>query len=126
MPPYLAGQIRAALALARAAEGARSQLRHIASALREELAAVGLNFGPSVTHIVPVILGGNEIALHVARELERSGFGVKAIRPPTVPVGTARLRLSLTTKITLDDIHRLVAAAHKSHLQSSSVTIAYG
>src|SRR5260370_29023406 len=106
MPPYLAGQIHAALGLARAAASERAHLAHIASALREGLAAIGLNSGQSATHIVPVILGSNEAALHVARELERSGFAVKAIRPPTVPAGTARLRVSLTSKVSLDDIQR--------------------
>jgi 8-amino-7-oxononanoate synthase len=126
MPPYLAGHIHAALTLARAAESERTHLRHMASSLRHALAAAGLDSGLSATHIVPVILGGNEIALHVARELELGGFGVKAIRPPTVPAGTARLRLSLTTKITLDDIHHLVALAHKSYVQSLSTTVAHG
>jgi 8-amino-7-oxononanoate synthase len=125
MPPYLAGQIHAALALARTAARERAHLRHIASALREGLAAAGFNSGVSTTHIVPVMLGSNEIALHVARELQHSGFAVKAIRPPTVPPGTARLRVSLTSKITLDDIHRLVAAAHKSLPQSSSASAVY-
>jgi 8-amino-7-oxononanoate synthase len=125
MPPYLAGQLHAALALARAAESERAHLHNIASALREGLAAAGLNSGTSTTHIVPVILGTNEIALHVARELQRSGFAVKAVRPPTVPPGTARLRVSLTSKITLHDIHRLVAAAHKSLPQSTSASVVH-
>jgi 8-amino-7-oxononanoate synthase len=123
MPPYLAGQIHAAVALARAAESERARLHQIASVLREGLAAAGLNSATSATHIVPVILGRNEIALHVARELQRCGFVVKAIRPPTVPPGTARLRVSLTSKIKLQDIHRLVAAAHKSLPQSASVSV---
>jgi 8-amino-7-oxononanoate synthase len=110
MPPYLAGQIQAALNLAREAESERSHLRTIASALRDKLARVGLNCGISRTHIVPIMMGTNEMALHVARELQRSGFGVKAIRPPTVAPGTARIRISLTAKITMEDICRLVAA----------------
>jgi len=125
MPPYLPGQIHAALGLARVAESERAHLRHIALALREELAAAGLNSGTSVTHIVPVIVGGDEIALHLARGLQRSGFAVKAIRPPTVPPGTARLRVSLTSKITLDDIRRLVAAARKSLPESTSMAIGH-
>jgi len=125
MPPYLAGQIHAALGLARVAESERAHLQHIALALREELAAAGLNSGTSVTHIVPVIVGGDEIALRVARGLQRSGFAVKAIRPPTVPPGTARLRVSLTSKITLDDIRRLVAAARKSLPESTSMAIGH-
>ena len=121
MPPYMAGQIRAALVLARDAEAERVHLRAIAAALREGLAAAGLMYGTSATQIVPVMLGTNEAALHVASDLRRDGFAVKAIRPPTVPAGTARIRISLTSKITVDDIHRLVAAisaAHKSLPQS--------
>jgi 8-amino-7-oxononanoate synthase len=125
MPPYLAGQIRAALGLARAAERERAHLHHIAAALREGLAAASLNSGTSATHIVPVILGSNELALRLARELQCSGFAVRAIRPPTVPRGTARLRVSLTSKITLDDIHRLTAVAHKTLPQSTFVTVAH-
>jgi 8-amino-7-oxononanoate synthase len=125
MPPYLAGQIRAALALARDAGTERARLREIATALREGLAAAGLNCGSSASQILPVILGTNEAAVHVASELQRGGFAVKAIRPPTVPPGTARIRISLTSKVTLDDIRRLVAAitaAHKSLPQSSSAS----
>jgi 8-amino-7-oxononanoate synthase len=125
MPPYLAGQIHAALALARAAESERAHLRHIASALRKGLAAAGLNSGTSASHIVPVIVGSNESALRLAGQLQHSGFAVKAIRPPTVPPGTARLRFSLTSKITFDDIYRLVAIAHKFLAQSASVTVAH-
>ena len=117
MPPYLAGQILAALHLARAADDRRTHLREIAAVLRNELSAAGLSFGTSTTQIVPVILGANEAALHVAAELQANGFAVKAIRPPTVPAGTARIRLSLTSDISVEDVRRLaatVAAACKS------------
>lgn len=110
MPPYLAGQIQAALNLAREADGDRNRLREIATALRRGLAAAGMNCGASAAHIVPLILGTNEMAVYVASELQRGGFAVKAIRPPTVPPGTARIRISLTSKITMEDVRRLVAA----------------
>jgi 8-amino-7-oxononanoate synthase len=110
MPPYLAGQIRTAVALSREADSERTHLHEIAFALRDALAAAGFNCGTSATHIVPVILGSNEMALHVASELQRGGFAVKAIRPPTVPAGTARIRISLTSKNTFEDVRRLVAA----------------
>jgi len=128
MPPYIAGQIRAALALARAADAERAHLRALAGALREGLAAAGLRCGTSSTQIVPVMLGTNEAALHVVRELQRDGFAVKAIRPPTVPAGTARIRISLTSKVTMDDIHRLagaISAAHKSLPQSTSASVVH-
>ncbi len=110
MPPYIAGQIRAAVAIARGADAERDHLARIASQLREELSARGFDSGASTTHIVPVMLGTNEMAFHVASELQRAGFGVKAIRPPTVPEGTARIRFSLTSRITAGEIHRLVEA----------------
>jgi 8-amino-7-oxononanoate synthase len=132
MPPYLAGQIRAALALARVAESERAHLRAIASELREGLAAAGftcgLNSRTGATQIVPVILGTNEAALHVASELQRSGFIVKAIRPPTVPLGTARVRISLTSKVTFEDTRRLIAAiaaAQKSLPQIASASVVH-
>jgi 8-amino-7-oxononanoate synthase len=110
MPPYFARQIQAALALARAADSDRAHLAGIAAQLREALTARGYNCGTSATHIVPVLLGSNESAVHFATELQRRGFAVRPIRPPTVPAGTARLRFSLTRRITIEQIHALVAA----------------
>jgi 8-amino-7-oxononanoate synthase len=124
LPPYIAGQISAAVAIARSADAERDHLARIASLLRKELAARGFNCGTSETHIVPVMLGANDMALHIASELQRAGIGVKAIRPPTVPEGTARIRLSLTSWITADEILRLVEAmdaARKSADQASSI-----
>ncbi len=111
MPPYLARQIEAALGLARAADAERAHLRAISMALRKGLTAAGIPCGTSSTHIVPILLGSNEMALHMAAELQRLGFGVKAIRPPTVPAGTARIRVSLTSRILQEDIRRLIAGA---------------
>lgn len=109
-PPYVAGQIKAALEFARSADRERAHLAHIAAALREGLAARGLNFGSSTGHLVPVFFASSKTALHVAEQLQARGFAVKAIRPPTVPAGTARVRLSLTCKIALEDVRRLVSA----------------
>jgi 8-amino-7-oxononanoate synthase len=109
MPPYLAGQIRAAIELVRQADAQRAHLREMAALLRAALAARGLQCGASITHIVPVLLGTNEKALHVAAQLQANGFAAKAIRPPTVPAGTSRIRLSPTCKITAEDIQRIVA-----------------
>lgn len=110
MPPYFARQIRAALKIARKEDSRRKHLHEISIALREGLSAAGLNYGASSTQIVPVILGGNEAALRVAAQLQAAGFAVRAIRPPTIPSGAARIRISLTSRITLADVHRLVGA----------------
>ena len=110
MPPYFARQVQAALALASDADAERAHLREIACVLREDLAARGFDCGTSATHIVPVILGSNDMALHVASELQRNGFAVRAVRPPTVPAGTARVRFSLTSRLSLDDVGHLAQA----------------
>lgn len=123
MPPYFARQIRAALKIARKEDSRRKHLHEISIALREGLSAAGLNYGASSTQIVPVILGGNEAALRVAAQLQAAGFAVRAIRPPTIPSGAARIRISLTSRITLADVHRLVgaidAAVHSRDLSAA-------
>ncbi len=123
-PPYIAHQIRAALALARAAEDRRAHLRKISRALHSALSAAGFSCGDGDTPIIPVILGSNETALRVAAELRSAGFAVKAIRPPTVPAGSARIRISLTSNVSLDDVHRLAhmlsSAASSAHITSSA------
>jgi 8-amino-7-oxononanoate synthase len=63
----------------------------------------------SPTQIIPVIIGDNEEALEIAKYLQQQGFDVRAIRPPTVPPNTARLRLSLNLNLTTVDIERLAA-----------------
>ncbi|HTZ76121.1 MAG TPA: 8-amino-7-oxononanoate synthase [Candidatus Aquilonibacter sp.] len=110
MPPYLASQIRAALRLALAADDRREQLRVTSKELRRGLAAVDVNCSASMTQIIPICLGSNEEALSVAAHLQRAGFGVRAIRPPTVPIGTSRIRFSLTAAASLDDVRRLATA----------------
>jgi 8-amino-7-oxononanoate synthase len=128
MPPYLAGQIRGALELALAANDERTKLRALADLLREGLAAVNIDFGASTTQIVPIFCGTNGAALRVAAALQAAGFATKAIRPPTVPPGTARVRLSLTAKITRDDVRRLcqaVGAAFASLRPSPCVAVVH-
>jgi 8-amino-7-oxononanoate synthase len=110
LPPYFAEQIRAALTLARGADSERARLRTMSAKLREDLRAGGWDAGKSASQIVPVLLGESDVAMRVASELGREGFAVRAIRPPTVAQGTARLRLSLNCNLKDDDIARLVRA----------------
>jgi len=64
----------------------------------------------SFTPIQPIVVGANSAAVELAGELWRRGFWVPAIRPPTVPKGTARLRVSLTASHALADVDALVDA----------------
>ena len=109
-PPYLARQVVAAMRLARGMEAERACLAGLAARLRRGLRAAGFSTGSSDSQIVPVILGEERAALACAAALQHSGFAVRAIRPPTVPAGSSRLRLSLTTRITQAEVERVIAA----------------
>jgi len=107
MPPYMAAQIRAALALAATMNAERAALQYNADRLAAALRAQEWDTAASATQIIPVIVGHNEAALSAAEFLRREGFAVRAIRPPTVAAGTARLRFSLTAAIGEKDLVRL-------------------
>lgn len=110
LPPYFAVQIRSALDLATGMNRERELLLLRAARLREALRAEGFDAANSASQIVPVVLGGNKATLDAAEHLQREGFAVRGIRPPTVPPGGSRLRLSLTADISQDDLHRLAAS----------------
>jgi len=107
LPPYIARQTAEAVSIVVEADSKRHYLAELSEHLRYSLRDGGFDTGRSESHIVPVILGSNEPALRLARGLVERGFGVKAIRPPTVPAGTARLRLSLTTAIDMEQASQL-------------------
>jgi 8-amino-7-oxononanoate synthase len=97
------------MSLAAEAEYERVRLIALSDFLRSELQNNGFDIAGSDSQIVPVILGSNDAAVHFAESVRIKGFGVRAIRPPTVPSGTARLRLSLTAKLSKDILAELVA-----------------
>jgi 8-amino-7-oxononanoate synthase len=110
LPPYFAGQVQAALQLAISMDAERQHLGALATALRDKLRSLELNCGPGDSHIVPVIIGSNQDTLDLAGALQRRGFAVRAVRAPSVPPGTERLRLSLTAKLTIDDVEQFASA----------------
>jgi 8-amino-7-oxononanoate synthase len=80
-----------------------------AAAFRAALESRGLRTAPSASHIVPVAIGDNVRALSISRALEARGILCTAVRPPTVPVGTARLRFSISLGHTGNDVLRAAA-----------------
>jgi 8-amino-7-oxononanoate synthase len=108
LPPYFAEQIRAALRLARGMEEERRALLERAGRMIRALRKEGFDTEGSASQIVPVVLGKNEKTLHAAEHLQSEGFAIRAIRPPTVPEGRARLRLSLTARIAEEELRRVV------------------
>lgn len=119
LPPYCAGQIAAAVRLACSMDEERRHLAALSAVLRNRIGELGFCCGSSSSHIVPLMLGSNEEALNFSAALEQRGFAVRAIRPPAVPVGTARLRISLTAALTTRDINAfseaLVSIASLAH-----------
>jgi len=102
---------------ARRADAARATVLRHAAVLRRELAVHGVTVAPGLGGpIVPIVVGGNERALAVVAELERGGILAQAIRPPTVPPGTARVRLTVTAAWS-DDVPLRVAATVGRALQ---------
>jgi 8-amino-7-oxononanoate synthase len=103
-PPLQALLTHEALKLAQGREG---------QSRREKLAALCKTaqklFGGHGTHIVPIILGEDRRAVAVAEHLQGKGYDIRAIRPPSVAEGTARLRLSLSAALDEDDLHRFAA-----------------
>jgi 8-amino-7-oxononanoate synthase len=103
----MAGQVRAALRLALTMDREREELHARSKRFAVNLRSQGWDTKNSTTQIVPAVIGGNEETLAVAEFLQQEGFAVRAIRPPTVPRGTARLRFSLTAGIAEDALIRL-------------------
>jgi len=92
-PPQVAAA-RAALALVRQEPWRREHLQANAERLRQRLAARGISTAPSQTHIVPVVLGDNARTMACCEGLLRRGFYAQGIRHPSVPEGSARLRIT--------------------------------
>ncbi len=103
----------AAVEILRTEAGRRKKLKRNAEYLRSKLNQLGINTGLSRSHIIPVIIGGEKDTLTVARELYGMGFLIPAIRPPTVPVGTARLRVSVQSEHNKEQMDKLCAGFEK-------------
>ena len=103
-PPAAAEAIDEALDLVAEEPDLRHSVRSLARRLRERL-----DMPPDDAPIVPIVLGGNAAAVEAAARLQRAGYDVRAIRPPTVPAGTARLRISLNARLTAAEVDRFAS-----------------
>jgi len=109
-PPAVAHALLTAIDLIEAGDHCRAHLLSLQDQLRSGLATCPWPLMPSRTPIQPVLLGENDTALAVARQLWEQQLWVPAIRPPTVPNGTARLRISLSAAHGSEDVATLVCA----------------
>ena len=121
MPPALAAATHCAVSLARAESWRREKLNDLIQRFRQGAAQLGLPLMPSRTAIQPLLLGDAQRALDAARALEEKGLLVVAIRPPTVPHGQARLRITLSAMHEASHVDRLLEALASLRLASAPV-----
>ncbi len=110
LPPYCAAQIQEALSLSITADADRDHLCELSRHLRKRLKEAGFETPRSNSQIIPLILGSNDAAVRFAAAMNAAGFAVRAIRPPSVPAGTSRLRLSLHSKLSFADMDAFTEA----------------
>lgn len=117
-PGMLARALLASVAVMQRGDGLRAHLQARIAQLRAGLvpvlAATGWQLLPSETPIQALVIGDNERALQLMAALSEHGIWVPAIRPPTVPAGTARLRIALSASHTAADVDQLIAALQAS------------
>jgi 8-amino-7-oxononanoate synthase len=106
--PAVVGAAFKAWKMVKSLDNEREALQSLGKTLRTMLRDRGFNIGTSGTHIIPVILNGEDKCLKIQKALFREGIIVSCIRPPTVPSATSRLRIAVTTKHTHKDLKRLV------------------
>lgn len=110
LPPAVAAATRASLDIVKTDQDKRSRLNEAISQFKQACAAKGIQLMPSPSAIQPIVIGEAEKAVAVSNELRADGFWVSAIRPPTVPAGTARLRVTLSSEHKPEQIDALVQA----------------
>jgi 8-amino-7-oxononanoate synthase len=109
-PPALAAALDASLHIIEREPERRARLASRVTRLHEALLEHGLAIPCGPSHIMPIVIGDNQRAVAAADALQAQGFDVRAIRPPSVPDGTARLRISVNAMLDDETIDRFAAA----------------
>jgi len=112
-PPALSVALSQSLQLIAQGEALRTHLKRLVTQLRNGLSDLPWQLMPSATAIQPLLIGDNQQALKLSEGLRERGIWVAAIRPPTVPQGTARLRVTLSAAHNEADVAQLIGALHE-------------
>jgi 8-amino-7-oxononanoate synthase len=112
-PPALSQALLASIELIEAGDDRRAHLARLIECLKKGLAQERWKLLPSHTPIQPLVVGDNATALALGAALMEEGLWIPAIRPPTVPAGSARLRITLSAAHKLDDVERLIEAVNR-------------
>lgn len=106
-PPALSATLAESVSLIESGDDLRAHLQHLIATLKQNLHLKKWQLMPSVTAVQPLVVGSNHAALALSEYLQKQGILVPAIRPPTVPVNTARLRISLSAAHSENDVLKL-------------------
>ena len=110
LPPAVAVATRASLRLLQSEDWRRDKLNDLVKRFRAGASELGLNLMDSSTPVQPVLLGSVKTTLAVSEALYQQGLFVSAIRPPTVPEGSARLRITFSASHTEEQVDQLLSA----------------
>lgn len=110
IPPAVAASTRASLALIKQEPWRRSHLHHLISMFKQGCQTIGLDLLPSHSPVQPILIGCELQTLRLSQMLADKGFWVTAIRPPTVPENTSRLRVTLSAQHSVDQVDALLHA----------------
>ena len=108
LPPAVLGAIDASLDLLSGLDDERRRVAEMADEFRRQAVGLGYDTGNSASQIVPLVVGEAETAIALSAKLAEAGIWATAIRPPTVPKGSARLRLAFTAAHSSADLERLL------------------
>jgi 8-amino-7-oxononanoate synthase len=113
-PPALSATLIASVNLIEQGDDLREHLQRLIAMLKQNLHLKKWQLMPSETAVQPLVVGSNQAALSLSEYLQKLGILVPAIRPPTVPVNTARLRISLSAAHTEKDVLQLAQALNEA------------
>jgi len=113
-PPALSASVLQALKIIAQEDQRRQHLQLLIKTLKNDLHLQRWQLGASGTAIQPLLVGSNQAALSLSEYLLTQGILVPAIRPPTVPKGSSRLRISLSATHSIEDVQRLIAVLHEA------------
>ncbi|WP_431688240.1 8-amino-7-oxononanoate synthase [Hahella sp. NBU794] len=113
MPPAIAAAARVSLCISREESWRRERLNELVARFRKEAAGMGYQLAASSTPIQPIFIGDAATAMELSQALRKEGILITAIRPPTVPANTSRLRVTFSAAHTEDDLSQLLEVLHK-------------
>ena len=119
LPPAIAAATMASLKIVREETWRRDKLGYLIARFRSGADQIGLQLAESNTPIQPVLINDDEKVMQVGQKLRAAGFLVGAIRPPTVPVGTGRLRITFSADHSEEQVDQLVAALDSLNLSAA-------